>query len=130
MKRSNWFFRVILILNLAFWVAPWHLLFAQVPHGINWSWPAVTMDTAGNPLTVDGYNIYCASASTGPFTSKTNSSLITTTTYLHTGLTLGQTDYCQITAVKGLQESAHSATGSALFQFPPAAPGTPAGVAQ
>lgn len=105
--------------------------FGQVQHGINWGWNAVTKDTIGSNITVDGYNIYCATAPGGPFTSKTNGSLILGTTYLQTGLTVGVTYYCQITAVKGAAESAKSATGSALFQFPPEAPGqAPSGAIQ
>lgn len=102
----------------------------QTQHGINWSWAAVTTDTQGNTITVDGYNIYCATSATGPFATKTNSALITSTSYLETGLTVGTTYYCQIAAVKGMQEGAHSATGSGLFQFPPAAPAAPSAVVQ
>ena len=119
------------VLLLLFWLAPWHqLVDAQTQHGIQWTWSAVTQDTTGNAITVDGYNIYCAPSATGPFTTKTNSALISGTSYLETGLTAGNTYSCQITAVKGTLESVHSATGSAVFQFPPVAPGTPAGVSQ
>jgi hypothetical protein len=105
--------------------------YAQTQHGIQWSWNAVTTDTIGNTIVVDGYNLYCATSSTGPFTSKTNASLVTTTTYLETGVAVGSTNYCQVTAQKNGIESGRSVTSAGVvFQFPPVAPATPVGVVQ
>jgi hypothetical protein len=115
---------------LALWILP---VWSQGPHGIFWSWNAVTMDTAGNPLTVDGYNLYCSTAAAGPFV-KANSSLIPSTSFLEVGLVVGSTNFCQVTAVRNLStppESARSATSlGVIFQFPLAVPGTPAGAVQ
>lgn len=112
-------------------LTPLPYLLAQVTHGINWTWAAVTTDTSGNTITVDGYNIYCATAATGPFTTKTNTALIPGTSYLHSGLTVGSTYFCRLTAVKGSSESAQSLTSTGVtFQFPPASPAAPAGTVQ
>jgi hypothetical protein len=105
--------------------------FGQVVHGINWSWPAITTDTAGNTIAVDGYNMYCGTAEAGPFV-KVNAALIATPNFLESGLTVGSTYFCQYTAVKGTFETAHSPTSAGVpFQFPPVAPGqAPSGVIQ
>lgn len=106
-------------------------VFGQVTHGIQWTWPAVTTDTAGNTITVDGYNIYCAVGAAGPFTTKSNAALLTTPTFLETSLTVGNTYFCQTEAVKGALTSTRSATSSGVtFLFPPAAPVAPQGVVQ
>lgn len=116
--------RFILIGCLVF-IGTMGAVFAQAPHGLNWSWAPVTLDVNGNPANITGYNIYCATAATGPFSTKTNSALLATPAYLETGLTAGQTSFCQVTAVNAVGEGGHSATGSALFQPPPAVPVTP-----
>lgn len=109
------------------------LAFPQVQHGIRWSWTRVTTDTAGNTISVDGYNLYCGTASSGPFVKK-NTALIpdgTSPNYLDTNVTLSSTYYCQATASKGGVESARSVTSSGtLFQFPAAAPAAPQGVVE
>jgi len=106
--------------------------YGQTVHGINWTWQPITTDMAGNTIIVSGYNVYCSTSATGPFTTKTNTSLITTTSYLETGLTAGDTYYCQYTGVLGSLEGGHSPTSAGvLFQFPPAAsPAAPSGTVQ
>ena len=105
-------------------------LWPQTQHGVLWSWSAVTADTAGNAITVDGYNLYCSTAAAGPFV-KANTGLIPSTSFLETGLVLGSTNFCQVTAVKNslaIPESAHSPTSAGVvFQFPLAVPAAPAG---
>jgi hypothetical protein len=122
MKR--WIGITAFVLLILFWISPWHMLFAQVQHGIVWSW------TASTTVPVDGYNLYCSTSAAGPFV-KANTALIPGTTFFETGLVVGSTYFCQATAVKGALESVHSATSAGVvFQFPPEAPGTPAGVSQ
>lgn len=74
------------------------------------TWSPVTKDTTGNPVTVTGYNIYCAPTSAGPFTTLT--ATVTTPYYFNPAVTGSQ--YCQVTALVGSAESVHSVTSTQL----------------
>lgn len=70
-------------------------------HAANLSWTASTTPNVT-------YNVYRATASTGPFTTPLNSSPITGTTYVDTTVQAGQTYYYVTTAVANGTESANS----------------------
>jgi len=78
-----------------------------VQHSVTLTWNASTS-------TVSGYNVYRSSVSGGPYT-KMNSGLITSTTYLDSAVTSGQTYYYVVTSVNSSNvESANSAEVSAI----------------
>jgi hypothetical protein len=65
------------------------------------------------------YNVYRATASTGPFTTPMNASPITGTTYTDTTVQAGQTYYYVVTAViSSGQESAYSSPASGTIPSP------------
>jgi hypothetical protein len=70
-------------------------------HAANLSWTASTTPNVT-------YNVYRATAATGPFTTPLNSSPITGTTYTDTTVQAGQTYYYVATAVANGIESADS----------------------
>ena len=82
---------------------------AQV--GLSWN--------ANSEGDLDGYNVYRATSSGGPFT-KLNGSLVTTTSYNDSGLTNGTTYYYVVTA---FDTSANESQTSAEVSATPAAPG-------
>lgn len=96
--------------------------FGQTVHGIQWTWPAVTTDTAGNTVTVTGYNLYCGTSASGPFAA-VNTTPIASPTFKHTGLTVGSTYFCEYSALIGTTEGGKSpVSAGVVFQFPPATP--------
>ena len=81
-------------------------------HAANLSWTAST--TSGVT-----YNVYRATASTGPFTTPLNTSPITGTTYKDTTVTTGQTYYYVVTAVaSGGTQSADSSVAQGTIPSP------------
>jgi fibronectin type 3 domain-containing protein len=78
-----------------------------VQHSVTLTWSASTS-------AVTGYNVYRSSVSGGPYT-KMNSGLVTTTSYLDTAVTSGQTYFYVVTSVNSSNvESTNSAEVSAL----------------
>jgi hypothetical protein len=72
------------------------------------TWQAVTTDTKGNKISVEGYNYYRSMTKGGPYT-KRNSELILPTTYVDNETAPLTRYYCVITAVLGNgAESAYS----------------------
>jgi cellulose 1,4-beta-cellobiosidase len=81
-------------------------------HAAKLSWTASTTPSVT-------YNVYRATASTGPFTTPLNSSPITGTTYTDTAVTAGQTYYYVVTAVASSgTQSADSNTAQATIPSP------------
>lgn len=70
-------------------------------------WDAVTTDVNGDPITVDGYNMYRSIISGSDYT-RVNSNTISPTTYLDAQAVLGRRYYYVCTAVKDTLESGFS----------------------
>ena len=77
---------------------------------------AVTLSWTASTSTVAGYDVYRATASSGPFTTPLNSSPVTTTQYVDSTVTAGQTYYYVVTAVSpGSEQSVDSNVASATI---------------
>ena len=93
---------------------------AQAPqHGNQVIWGAVTQDTGGNAITVDGYRVYRGTVA-GQTTTLVNTT--TTLSYFDTAVTAGTRYFYALTAFKGQFESSKSSEISAVAIGDPKAP--------
>jgi hypothetical protein len=85
----------------------------SVPHTVSLNW---TASTSGN---VVGYNIYRATTSGGPYTTKVNTSPVAAISYADTNVLAGQTYYYVATAVDiNNNESGYSGQAIAIVPSP------------
>jgi fibronectin type 3 domain-containing protein len=78
------------------------------PHTVALTWTASTS-------TVSGYNVYRGTTSNGPYTTKLNSSLVTSDQYTDSTVVSGQTYYYVVTSVDSNNvESADSNQATAV----------------
>jgi fibronectin type 3 domain-containing protein len=112
MKR--WIGIATLVLNLLFWAAPWHALFAQGTHSITVSWTAPTV--VGGSGTIAGYNVYRSTTSGGPYT-KLTATVDAGLSYVDTTGAAGTTYFYVVTTVdsKGFESvDSGEASGTAV----------------